>query len=109
MADESDIIEVMKKAALGAVSAKQPAKFVFGKVTKTSPLTVAVNEKLTLPAHHLRLTQHLTKYTVKAHFGTDSDKTLTIDNRLKVGDKVVLLKNQDGDGFLIIDRAVKAT
>ena len=109
MADEGDIIEVMKKAAMGAVAASQPAKFVYGKVTRAKPLEVAVNEKLTLPAHHLRLTQHLTEYRVLAKMGTGGYQYMTIDNKLRVGDKVVLLKNQGGNGFLIIDRVVKAT
>ena len=108
MADTGDIIEVIKQAALNAVETSQPCKFVFGTVLVANPLKIKVQDKLILPADHLTLTRNVTKFSTKAKLGNDSEKTITIDNSLKYGDKVVLIKNKGANGYLVLDRVVRA-
>ena len=89
MPDAKDLLKVIKKAAYEAVEASQPADFCFGEVIDLSPLTVKVEQKLTLSRSQLIMTETV--------------KTLS---PLVVGDAVVLLKKKGGQKYLILDKAV---
>ena len=128
MPDANDLLEVVKRAAIGAVNASQPSDFSFGKVISTSPLKILVEQKMTLGAAQLVLTRNVTDYktrvTVDWLTGTASGgsgdssfashnhsvsgtKEMTVHNALQVGDEVILLKKQGGQKYLVLDRAVK--
>lgn len=109
MIDEGDIIDVIKEAAQGVVNSNQPMRFVFGEVINTNPLTIQVNQKLTLTSGHLTLTRNVTSHTVSVKLpGETVYRNMTINNALKKYEKVVMLKNLKADGFLVLDRVVKA-
>lgn len=62
MADAAEFVKIIKKAAAEAVSAEKPVYICFGKVTEVSPLKILVEQKMTLGAAQLILSQHLTDY-----------------------------------------------
>ena len=125
-----DIVEVMKKAALGAVEAADPVKVFFGNVISASPLKINVEQKMTLEAAQLILTRNVTTHTIQMtvdHWTEDETehthvvggvtssptthkhaykgkKTFTVHNGLVVGDKVILIREQGGQRFIVIDR-----
>ena len=73
-----------------------------GEVTKAPPsLEIVLNDGLTLEADDLTLAQHITNYTLKIN-GNDA----VIDNALKVGERVILISDDDTDEYFVIDRAV---
>ncbi len=109
MADAGDIIEVIKKTAIGAVEETQPSKYVYGQVVQKKPLKIKVSDKITLTKELLTLTRNVTTYKTSARFGNDNWASFTIRNELNVGDKVVLIKNAEARGYLVLDRVVKAT
>ena len=99
------IIDVVKRAALEAIANEQMCDLRYGTVTNTSPLRVQVTSQLTIPSSLLVVPEHLTNYKVKVTMdGDTSNKTMTINNALKTGDKVALLRKQGGQSYFILDR-----
>lgn len=88
MLDATDLLTLVKKAAIEAVEASQPSDFCFGKVTGTSPLRVKVESKMELGLAQLVLI-----------------KTV-MDHGLAKGDEVILLKKKGGQKYLILDKVV---
>ncbi|MBS6062644.1 MAG: DUF2577 domain-containing protein [Peptostreptococcaceae bacterium] len=129
MFDGNDLLEIIKKAAVEAVDAKKPSGLLFGKVISDSPLKVLVEQKMTLTMEQLVLCRNVTDFkvmmTVK-HFTEDKGggtgdssyethkheykgkKEFLVHNKLKTGDEVLLLRQQGGQKFIIVDRVVKA-
>ena len=119
MPDYNGLVRAMKKAGMEAVGADSPVSVCFGKVTSTSPLKVSVDQKMTLGAAQLVLTRNVTDYEVSvtvewetetsnehAH-ALNNEKKMTIHNSLVKGDEVVLLRQQGGQKYIIIDRVGK--
>lgn len=114
----ADLIHLIKKAAVDAVEGEKPAGVLFGTVKSVSPLQINVEQRLTLGAEMLVLTSNVTDHeaTLDVSGQTDSAgdpvhahqifgrKTITVRNGLKVGEKVILLRMQGGQRFLILDR-----
>lgn len=77
-----NLLKVIKEAAMEAVRQAEPMEVVHGTVTKTEPLTVKVDQKLTLTKEFLLVTKE-----IKAG--------------LTPG-KAILLKLQGGQKYLIL-------
>lgn len=116
MPDYTGLVNAMKKAGTEAVVAGGPVTVCFGKVMSVAPLQVLVDQKMTLGAAQLVLTKNVTDYEVNVtvEWGTETSeahkhdlkgkKKLTIYNSLIKGDEVVLLRQQGGQKYIIIDR-----
>ena len=112
----SGLIEIVKRAALDAMSNEQLCDLRYGTVVSTNPLRVQVTSQLTIPNSLLVIPKHLTDYVVNATIdwetesaddhahGVSGKKTITIHNALQVGDKVALLRKQGGQSYFILDR-----
>jgi hypothetical protein len=87
MANKS-LIQLIKQIAFEAVEASKPVVVVYGEVSSTAPLAIYLEQKLTLSDTFLIL--------------TDTIKTKT----LVTGDKVVMLRMQGGQKYIILDKAV---
>lgn len=55
----ADLVEMIKAISVDAVHAEVPMALLFGTVKKTYPLTVKINETLTLSTENLILPKHL--------------------------------------------------
>jgi hypothetical protein len=64
--DSNQLVKAVKTAAVDAVRAMKPFAFTYGTVTAISPLTVQVDQKLTLTADQLLLTNAVRDFTVNA-------------------------------------------
>lgn len=126
MSNYTDLIKAMKKASLEAVESSKPVNVVFGKVTSASPLKILVEQKITLGEAQLILCRHVTDYdneiTVvdwntenKSGGGGDDSfashnhelvgrKKIIVHNQLKQGEEVVLIRQQSGQKYIVIDR-----
>lgn len=106
-----NLIELIKKAAVEAVAASKPTSVVYGKVISASPLKIQVDQKLTLDDDFLILTRNVTSNTATGTT-TDGDHThsveVTIDNSLKLGDRVILLMVQGGQSYIVLDKVVQS-
>ena len=103
----------------------KPTDIRYGTVVSTSPLKVQISAELTLPQSVLVVPRSLTDYTVSVsvnwnttsesggagdsafashNHGINGTKSITIHNGLKVGDKVLLLRQQGGQSYIILDK-----
>lgn len=85
----ANLVELVKQAALDAVSAAHPTQVVFGKVTALDPLEVRIHQHLLLTREFLVLSENI---RTKAAQGT-----------LHAGDTLLLLQQQGGQSFLALD------
>lgn len=123
----------MKRAALDAVEAGKPVNVCFGVVSGTAPLQVKVEQKMTLGMGQLILSRNVTDYETEAEMDwetgeegqshshdtaggvtevqsaghthrTAGRKRIRVCNGLQAGDQVILIRMQEGQKFLILDR-----
>ena len=135
MLDSKDLVKNMKKAAMEAVKSSKPVDVLYGVVRNISPLEIFVDQKFVLTKEFLMIPEYLTDYQTEISFDDPSIKQvyttwnmaetqesdeakiafkspikhkITVYNALKAGDKVILLRQQGGQRFLVMDRAVTA-
>lgn len=107
----ADLIEIIKKAAMDAVNNAQPSNLIMGTVVQEDPIKIKIDQKLTLESKQLFLARHVTEYETKEEI-TDEEsgemkKTKTkVKNKLKAGEKVLLVKQAGGQSYFVLDRVV---
>ncbi|MFD2329113.1 DUF2577 domain-containing protein [Cohnella sp. GCM10020058] len=109
------LLHIIKKAGLGAVESGQPMAVLTGSITSDTPLEVTVDQRFVLTAEFLVVPESLTEYEIDAKHthgysqGTTNaalaDK-LVIRRGLKKGDKLLLLRVQGGQQYIVMDRLV---
>lgn len=125
MPDLNELVRLVKKTALDAVEAKKPVNVCYGKVTSISPLKILVDQKLTLESAQLVLARNVTDFKTNITVNWTSDnksggsgeaafashnhgitgrKEITVHNGLGVGDEVILIRQQDGQKYIVVDR-----
>ncbi len=134
MLDGNDLVELIKKAAMDAADAAQASDFCYGTVTSVIPLKILVEQKMELTAAQLVLCRNVTNYLTtvtvtvegadwlteekgggsgdsayeKHNHNIKGTKSIIINNALKSGEKVVLIRKKGGQEYLVLDRVVKA-
>ena len=133
MLNSSDFVKVIKKSAIEAVKNSKPTDIFYGTVQSISPLTIFIDQKLILSEKFLIIPESLTDYETEISFDDSSIKQvfttwdmeetsesspskisfkekikhkITVYNSLKTGEKVILLRQQGGQKYMVIDRAV---
>lgn len=120
-----NLVMLIKQAAVEAVNAKDPMSLKIGEVVSVSPLKISINQKIAIPASQLLLTNAVRDYTVymtvdhstenasggsgDASFASHSHKytgkkKYKVHLGLKVGEKVILLRCDGGQKFIVLDR-----
>lgn len=119
MSDFKRMKEVISSTANGTIESLKPTNIMYGKVLSTSPLEVNVEQRMVLKKQFLIIPNHLSKHVGEIEYDdyfrtsggslTSKKRTakITYDNSLKVNDKVILIREQGGQKFLIIDKVVK--
>lgn len=93
------MIEAIRKAALGAVKSGAPTAIMFGKVMQINPLEVNVDQRFTLDADFLIVPESLIRYEVDV-----GQTRLVIRQGFQQGDRLILLRVQGGQQYLVIDK-----
>ncbi|OBR62388.1 hypothetical protein A7K91_01860 [Paenibacillus oryzae] len=111
------MLELIKKAGIGAVEAGNPVQLLQGEVVSANPLSVKVDQRFTLPADFLIVPESLTALEIDLSSGEAvgpgsiseqaSSATILIRRGLEAGDAVILLRMQGGQRYLLLDRLVK--
>ena len=113
-----DILGAIKQAVLDAVKNADPTAAMLGEVISISPLEIQIEQRLTIDADQIILTRNVTKHVVQMTFsmntGTSDSHShsisgthdVTIKNALKKGDKVLLIRQDGGQKFFVLDRVV---
>ncbi|WP_297239262.1 DUF2577 domain-containing protein [uncultured Flavonifractor sp.] len=132
--DLNALVRAVKKAAVEAVRAENPMGVCHGTVTGLSPLEITTDQKLILGEKHLILTNAVRDYTVEmtvdhvtevishGHSVTDTytgggtaqpvdhshpykgRKSFRVHLGLKMGEKVILVRCDGGQKFVVLDR-----
>jgi hypothetical protein len=106
----AEFLQLVKKAAVEAVEATKPVKVYFGRVVCVEPLQIQVEQKLTIGESHLVLAQSLAAHRLSITGKRLSDDTsigeleVTVQNRLVVGDMVLLIRMQGGQKYVVVDK-----
>lgn len=129
MADYGEFLQVLKRAAVEAVEAGKPAAFCYGTVTGVGPLQIMADQKLPLEEMQLELTGAVQDIWLDVEISTNTEdksggggyaefaahkhavkgrKKLRIYNGLQVGERVLLLRFQGGQKYLVLDRVSPA-
>lgn len=132
--DLNALVRAVKKAAVEAVRAENPMGVCHGTVTGLSPLEITTDQKLILGEKQLILTNVVRDYTVEmtvdhvtevishGHSVTDTytgggtaqpvdhshpykgRKSFRVHLGLKMGEKVILVRCDGGQQFVVLDR-----
>lgn len=132
--DLNALVRAVKKAAVEAVRAENPMGVCHGTVTGISPLEITTDQKLILGEKQLILTNAVRDYTVEmtvdhvtevishGHSVTDTytgggtaqpvdhshpykgRKSFRVHLGLKMGEKVILVRCDGGQQFVVLDR-----
>lgn len=115
----------MGKIALDAMNNSMPSAILFGTVVSTSPLKINIEQKMTLESSDLVLTSLVSNFNVDMSMehrtentsGGSGDasfeshnheykgkKQFTVHLGLNKGEKVILLRVQGGQKFIVLDR-----
>lgn len=95
------MLDAIKQAAIDAVKAEGPVMVQLGSVTKINPLEVLVDNRLSLQEDFLIVPESLTE--LKATVG---NQEIVIRKPLAAGDKLLLIRMQGGQRYVIMDRVV---
>lgn len=133
MRNSADMVAAMKKIARDATEAAGPSGLYLGTVTSISPLTVQLDQKMTLTAEFLMLSTLVQEFKVDmtvdhwtentnpptTHSHPDAGvnsfdathkhaykgrKTFLVHLGLQAGERVILIREQGGQRYLILDR-----
>ncbi|MDE6917670.1 MAG: DUF2577 domain-containing protein [Lachnospiraceae bacterium] len=113
MADAYELVETLKRAAVGAMESKKPVNVHFGKVVSTAPLKIKIEQKMVLGEKQLILSRNVTEFRTvitgtepasASHVRAAGKIEITVHNGLVVGDEVILIRQQEGQKFIVWDR-----
>lgn len=129
LADAAMLVKLIKRISNEARRAEKPVEVCFGIVQSVSPLQILVDQKLLLEAEQLVLSRDVTEYQIDittlswltenrsggggdAAFASHNHdiigrKSIIVHNALIVGDKVILMREQGGQRYIVIDRVGK--
>ena len=121
--DINQLVKLVKQAAVEAVQAGAPMSGGYGYVTSTSPLEITVDQKKILSEAQLILTDAVRDYTVEmttiteeisggagdAAFASHKHryqgrKKWKVHNALQMGEKVILLRCDGGQQYIVLGR-----
>lgn len=131
MPDANELVDTLKRAAVEAVEAKKPVNVYFGEVVSASPLKINVEQKMILGEKQLILARNVTDFKTKitagniknyyytgdvnsgtapvspSHVHAVGTIEVTVHNGLAIGDEVILIRQQEGQRFIVVDRIGK--
>lgn len=102
--EATEFVKIIKKAAIDAVESTKPVQIFFGTVENTKPLKINVEQKMVLGEKQLILTRNVTDYETSIREG--DIKKYIVFNGLQLGDKVLLIRQQGGQKYIVWDKVI---
>lgn len=103
--DLNDLVKVIRRIVVETLQTTNPMTMVYGTVVSIAPLKILVEQKITLDAPFLMLSKNVTNYNISLTLN-GKNETARVNNALKIGEQVILLRQQGGQKFLVVDRVV---
>lgn len=104
MFNAAEFLANVKRAAVEAVRAEKPFALVRGHVTSIAPLKIQIDQKFELVSTQLLLTNAVRDYSVELVNEAGETKKYTVKLGLKQGERVLLLRTNGGQKFIVLDR-----
>jgi hypothetical protein len=95
------MLDIIKKASLGAVSNTNPVAFSYGTVTAAEPLQIQVDQRFILSGSALVLPESVMESRIQL-----DGKEILLRRGLESGDRVLLIRMQGGQSYIVLDRLV---
>lgn len=99
----SNLNELIKKIALSALEEKKSVEIFFGVVESESPLQIRLDQKKVFGETFLELSNNVKNFNVDITTNGVTQQC-TIHNELKKNEKVILIRFQGGQKYLVLDR-----
>lgn len=96
------IIDIIKTAAQQGIESGNPVNVLKGTITKSNPLQVFVEQRFTLTADFLIVTEAVKELNI-----TIAGQTYCIRQGLQNGDTVLMLRMQGGQQYVVLDRVME--
>lgn len=121
----SVLYDAMKSVAAQYEQNQNPVRLLFATILQAEPLRVELDNKLILDEKYFLVAQHLTDYEIEAELTTDEIEEFFVEhegrqdvqvdiglqkgriklkNKLKSGDRVIVIALEGGQFFVILDR-----
>lgn len=116
------LIKLIKQAAIEAVEQSSPMGIAYGTVTKINPLEINVEQRMNVKGDMILLTSNVIDHEVKVEIDEKTEDALTSQYNhihkykgikeqihkkgLKKGEKVLLLRINGGQKYIVLDRLV---
>lgn len=98
----SELVGVIQQIVQNTVAAMKPADMATGTVVSADPLSVRTDTGMSpLPAAALELTDAVRERVVPVQGG---EGTVTVREGLRAGDKVLMLRVQGGNRYIILSK-----
>lgn len=120
----NNFVQMIKEIALSSIINTDPVNILLGKVIRKEPLQIQIDQKQILTDEFLILTNNVKDYETYANIEITQDGEIQINNTektdlntfkvnkvklkllnsLKVDDDVILLKQQGGQNYIVLDK-----
>lgn len=95
------MLDIIKKASLGAVGSTNPVAFSYGTVTEATPLQIQVDQRFILSGNALVLPESVMESKVSI-----DGREVVLRRGLVTGDRVLMVRMQGGQSYIVLDRLV---
>lgn len=96
------MLDIIKKASLGAVSNTNPVAFSYGTVSAAQPLQIQVEQRFILAGPALVVPE-----SVMERKAILAGQEILLRRGLEAGDRVLLARMQGGQSYIVLDRLVE--
>ncbi len=119
----SELLGIIKKAAMEAYDEASPNEIVLGKVISEEPLKIKVSEKVIIEGERIILLKNVKEHEIMAEVnhktegascgdgyhshGYSGEKKFIVKNGLKVDDEVVMIRCFQGQRFIVLEKIEK--
>ncbi len=103
MEESYKMLTLIKEIAKDDYKASKPIEVKYGLVIDDEDLTIILNSKILLSGKMLLLTNNVRDYEVDVEIGGNRQK-MKVYNGLKKDDKVVLVRYEAGQKFLVLSK-----
>lgn len=98
-----NLVEIIKQASLEAFKESKPTEIIYGTVEKEFPLEIRIDQKRLFTETFLVLSSTVKDFKTSININGVT-RECTIYNSLKKNEKVILLRFQGGQKYLVLDR-----
>lgn len=95
----AEFVKTIREISIQVINSLKPAKIMYGKVKNINPFEIFIDQRFNLTEDFLIIPKHLrSEYNIRDYDG----RKISVDNSIKIGDKVAVIRDYGGQQFLIM-------